>query len=280
MAESNQARPASRTAMATAYLRGAHQLLDATPRILEDPVAVPILGQGAAERIVTYAERYRGRASGTLRSHVVLRSRYAEDRLLGSLHRGIEQYVLLGAGFDTFAYRQPTHTTALRVIEVDQHATQREKLARLADARIDIPRNVLHAAVDFERTSLAEGLALHGITPTVPTFFSWLGVTMYLTRAAIDATLRTVARYPEGSEIVLTFAQPTEHPSHSESRSADIGERWLSHFTPDELRALLHACGFSAIEFLEPDLAASRYYSNRPADLPVPTRTSIVSAIR
>ena len=96
----------SRTALATAYLRAAHQLLDAPPRVLEDPIAIPLLGAGASDRIRKEAARYSTPGARQLRAHVVLRTRFAEDRLAAAVKRGIVQYVILGAGLDTFALRQ------------------------------------------------------------------------------------------------------------------------------------------------------------------------------
>ena len=130
---------------------------------------------------------------------------FAEDRLREALERGVVQYVVLGAGYDTFAYRQPPGTSHLRVVEVDQPATQAAKLASLRDAAIAIPSNVTHAAIDFEHTSLREGLAQHGVAIDAPTFFSWLGVTMYLTREVVADTLGTLAAFPSGSEVVFTL---------------------------------------------------------------------------
>jgi O-methyltransferase involved in polyketide biosynthesis len=110
---------ASRTALGTAHLRAAHQLLDAAPRILEDSIAVRLLGEGAGQKICESAEHYRNPAAAGLRSHVVLRSRFAEDRLAAAVPKGVKQYVILGAGFDTFAFRQPDWAKSLKIFEID-----------------------------------------------------------------------------------------------------------------------------------------------------------------
>lgn len=276
----SQPRLASRTALGTAYLRAAHQLLDRAPRILDDPLAVPILGAGAERRIMDAADGFRGRGALALRSHVVLRARVAEDRLREALERGVVQYVVLGAGYDTFAYRQPPGTSHLRVVEVDQPATQAAKLASLRDAAIAIPSNVTHAAIDFEHTSLREGLAQHGVAIDAPTFFSWLGVTMYLTREVVADTLGTLAAFPSGSEVVFTFAQPADELSRFEQRAAALGEEWLSHYTVEDMATTLRQAGFSQVTFLTNEDATQRYFANRPDDLPPPKRISIASAIR
>ena len=274
-------RHVSRTALGTAYMRAAHQLLDAPPRILEDPVAAPLLGADAARRITHDAQSYRTPARRGLRAHVVLRSRFAEDRLCAAVARGVTQYVILGAGFDTFALRQPGWARALKIFEVDHEGTQREKRARLAAAGLATSANVVFASVDFERESLGDGLRRHHISLEEPTFFSWLGVTMYLEEAAIDAVLHSVAAFPTGSELVLTFALPPgDAPSPFDERAATLNEPWVACFTPDAIAAKLHAAGFSAVTFLTPAEAEARYFRDRPADLPVPARANIVSAVR
>ena len=128
------------------------------------------------------------------------------------MSRGVRQFVVLGAGYDTFFARQPEWAHSLKVFEIDQGATQADKLERIAACRMSIPSNVTFGSVDFECESLEDGLRRHGVRLDVPTVFSWLGVTMYLKEPAIDAVLRTVVRFPAGSEIVLTFANKAMQP--------------------------------------------------------------------
>ena len=269
------------TALGTAYMRAAHQLLDASPHILEDPPAVTMLGPAAAQRITVAAESFQTPERRALRAHVVLRSRFAEDRLAASLNRGITQYVILGAGFDTFALRQPAWAHSLRIFEVDHEATQRLKRSIIAAAGLSVPENARFAAVDFEHELLCDGLRRHLVSPDEPTFFSWLGVTMYLNEDAIDAVLRSVAAFPEGSEIVLTFASPPgDSPSPIELSAARVGEPWISYFEPEMIDAKLRRSGFSTVAFLSPAEAEERYFRPRPQDLRVPARTNIVCAVR
>jgi methyltransferase (TIGR00027 family) len=273
-------RNASRTALGTAYLRAAHQLLDAPPRILEDPLAVTLLGPAAAQRISDMRDSYQTPERLVLRAHVVLRSRFAEDRLAAAVHRGVLQYVILGAGFDTFALRQPPWARPLRILEVDHAGTQATKRTQLAAAGLAVPENAAFATIDFDRESLRDGLLRHQVSLHEPVFFSWLGVTMYLKEEAIDAVLRTVAAFPAGSEIVLTFVQPPGNsPSPLQQRVASLGEPWVSYFGPDALEAKLLGAGLSNVAFLSPEEAETRYFRQRPQDLPVPTRTNIVCAV-
>lgn len=275
-------RAPSQTAIGVAWLRAAHQCLDA-PRILDDPVILQLFGD-AADRIRRDPERFQTPGARALRAHVVLRSRYAEDSLHAAVLRGVAQYVILGAGLDTFAYRQPGWAHELRIFEVDQPASQAEKREALAAARIALPANLTLVPVDFERESLAEGLRLGGGDLTEPVFVAWLGVTMYLTRGVVEDVLRFIASLPRGSEVVFTFAQPRAEASRDGTpsladRAAAVGEPWLSYFTPAELEALLRDVGFSTVELLTPAEARSRYPGAGESSLPVPRRVSIARAV-
>jgi len=279
-------RHASRTALATAYLRAAHQLLDARPLLLDDAMAVRLLGERARRRILAAAPRYRTPAGESLRSHVVLRARFAEDRLASAVARGVSQYVIVGAGFDTFALRRPAWAKALRVVEADHRASQDKKRRRIAAAGLEVPAGLVLVAVDFERESLREGLLRHGLSPAEPTFFAWLGVTMYLTEAAIDATLESMAGFAEGSEVVLTFLKPRvatdTGPQTGSSRLARLvaaaGEPFVSRFEPRTIEAKLLSAGFARVTLVTPAMARP-YYEGRH-DLPPPGRTGIACARR
>jgi len=273
-------RNVSRTALGTAYMRAAHQLLDAPPRILEDPLAVRLLGPTAVQRINATRESYQTPERRALRAHVVLRSRFAEDRLAVAVQRGVTQYILLGAGFETFALRQPIWALPLQILEVDHEGTQTIKRTQLAAAGLTMPENATFARIDFAHEPLRDGLLRYQVSLDEPTFFAWLGVTMYLKEEAIDAVLRSVAAFPAGSEITLTYApSPRDSPSPVAQRAASLGEPWVSYFTADALEAKLRGVGFSNVEFLAPAAAAARYFRGRPHDLPVPTRTNIVCAV-
>jgi len=271
----------SRTALGAAYLRAAHQLFESPPLILDDPVALSLLGPVAVQRIKDTADYYRTPEGLALRAHVVLRSRFAEDRLAAAAHRGTTQYVILGAGFDTFVLRQPPWARVLKIIEVDHPGTQALKRSLLAAAGLATPENAVFANIDFEHESLRDGLLKFGVSMDETTFFSWLGVTAYLKEAAIDTVLRWVATFPSGSEIALTFTRPPgDSPSPLARRAASLGEPWTSYFEPAALEAKLRGSGFSKVEFLSPAEAEARYFRQRPADLPVPKRTNIVCAVR
>ena len=266
-----QDQTASKTALATAYIRAAHQLLDDKPLLLSDPVALPLLGAHAAETIRGALARHQSPGGKALRAHVVLRSRFTEDRLEEAAAKGVTRYILIGAGFDSFALRQPSWARALKIVEVDHPATQSAKRERIARAGLPEPENLIFAPADFEREELGEVLARCGIGPGEPAFFSWLGVTMYLEEAAIDATLRAIAAFAPGSEVTLTFRQPLDAASSMLAAiTSGLGEPFVSFFTPEEIEAKLRHTGFSGVDFLTPQKAEALYFTPSRNDLPVP----------
>ena len=281
--EGGGARPASRTALSVAWVRAAHQVLDLPPRILDDPVVVRLLGPAAADGLRTAAELLAAPAPRRLRAHVLLRNRYAEDRLLAAVGRGIRSYLLLGAGLDTFAHRQPEWAAALRIVEVDHPASQADKRARLAAAGFAPPPNLVYAPIDFEVEALEAGLRRQGLWPSQPAFLSSLGVLPYLTPAAVEGVFRTVGSFPPSSEIAFTFASPQEprrpgEPPSLADRAAAAGEPWLSFFEPSQLEAMLRDLGFSLVHFLTPAESAATYFVGRKDALEPPTDITIASA--
>ena len=270
---------ASMTSMGVAILRAVHQLVDHNPKVLEDPVIVKLLDTHITERIMEHPAVYQSLPAVKLRSHVLLRSRYAEDCLQRAYDRGIRQYLILGAGLDTFAYRQGNNTAALKIFEVDHPATQAQKISDLHKAGIDIPSNLRFVPIDFESSTLAIGLQKSDLDFHQPAFISWLGVTMYLTMDAIDGVFSFVTSLAPGTEIVFTFAQPQKEPSYFALQSAQAGEPWLSYFTIGELTEKLKSHGFSEISFLSPDEARSLYFARRTDGLDNIDKVNIARAI-
>ena len=260
----------SATALGTAQSRAAHQILE-YPRILDDPFALPMLGPGGEAELRAALPRYQLPGPRSMRAHVVLRSRYADDRFGDAVQRGVRQYVVLGAGLDTFAYRNQYPEYLLRVFEIDHPATQAWKRARLRAMGIAIPRSLTFAPVNFERESLADALARAGFRRERPAFFSWLGVTMYLSDAAVTQTLRYVASVAPGSEIVFDFGIPPSAMNEVQQRRrgiaaqrvAKLGEPWISHFEPAELVERLRKLGFSEATHFGPAEANRRYFAGR-----------------
>jgi len=278
LAMATETRPASRTAVGVALLRAIHQLRDGAPKILDDPVAAALVGPDALARALAAPEAFATEAMLALRAHVVLRSRFAEDCAAAAAARGVKQLVVLGAGFDSFAYRQPDWAAGLRIFEVDHPESQRLKRERLADGGVAIPANLAYVPADFARRSLREILRASALDFASPAFFSCLGVLVYLDRAAIEALFRTVASFPPGSELVVTFTS-SERAVGSAQRAADWGEPWLSRLQPEEIRAELLRCGFASVAFLEPGEADRRYFGPRSDGLVAPPRVSIARAL-
>ena len=182
---------------------------------------------------------------------------------------------MLGAGLDTFAYRNPYPASRLRVFEVDHPSTQAWKRRRLDEVGIAIPASMSFAPVDFEKQTLADGLRQAGFKADEPAFFSMLGVVVYLTKDAVMDTMKYIASRPAGSEIVFDYSVPPSTLGDDErmrmesiGRSvAGMGEPFITHFEPAALAAALRQIGFTRIEDLSPAEANDRYFRNRSDDL-------------
>lgn len=259
----------SRTIEIPAIMRALHQTLDDDPKILSDPIAhrlidlddnqqwlVPLLNHSFAKQ---------------WRAGFALRARYAEDCLAEIVHRGARQYVILGAGLDSFAYRQPPWASSLRIYEVDHPITQQWKRDRLRAAAIAIPSNLIFVPIDFERATIPDAFRATGFSFASHTFCSWMGVTQYLTPEALESTFRFVLSLTPSSEIVLSFILPQEELSGVEAealaiaarRAAEVGEPWVARFGAGELAAKLRLMGFSQIVHLTPEEAGWRYFRDR-----------------
>lgn len=240
--------------MTAAAARAAHLLVDSEPRIFADSLAALLLGD-EAETFLRYHREHGDHPllAGT-RAQATCRSRFTEDQLALAAARGTAQYVILGAGLDSFACRSEL-AGRLRVFEVDHPATQQRKRALLAAAGLAEPPTLTWVPVDFETDELIASLTAAGLDPAAPAFVSWLGVTMYLTAEAIGATLASLSRLAPGSELV------TDYMLTADLRDADgvtyaglvmpdserRGEPWLSFFTPEQMTGLLTRHGFTGV---------------------------------
>ena len=248
-----QPREPSRTAQRAAAHRAAHQVLEGGA-LFADPLAGAILGRTLQDLAREAAADPGARA---MRLFIAARSRFCEDAIAAAVARGVRQVVVLGAGLDTFALRNPY--AGVRVFEVDHPATQAFKRRRLAAAGLDAPPTLTFAPVDFEREGLADGLQRAGMRVDQPAFFSWLGVVPYLSPEAFGATLRVIAGVP-GAEVVFDYAVPLEHLEPGRraraetlgARVAAAGEPWVTRLDPEEVAARLRALGFIEIEDLGP----------------------------
>ncbi len=240
----------SRTIEIPAIMRALHQTMDDHPKILEDPIAPRLIATDADR--VWLAPLLDHPFAKQWRAGFALRARYAEDALAEAIQRSVRQYVVLGAGLDTFAYRQPGWAASLTIFEVDHPATQLWKQELLKAADVVLPPNLRFVPIDFEQASIQEGLSAAGFASQTRTLCSWMGVTQYLTLEAVDATFRFVLSLPSASEIVFSFILPpkavwgveAEALKIAEQRSAAAGEPWLTRIHPSELAAKLHGMGF------------------------------------
>jgi methyltransferase (TIGR00027 family) len=276
----------SRTALRVAIRRAAHQILD-RPLVLDDPIALRIIGPSRAAELrlappdVSRFDRF----ARTLRATLVARSRVAEDELSKSVAAGVRQYVVLGAGLDTFAYRNPF--SDVRVFEVDHPASQAWKIKTLRENGIAIPDNVTFVPVDFERQRLPDALVTAGLVPGASAWFGWLGVTFYLERAAVMATLRDIhALAGPGGGVAFDYGIDPKGIGLLKRLSLYLvarrvrraGEPFKSFFEPQALQADLRTLGFGAVVDLGPRALNDRYFSGRADHLHVGSLVHVVVA--
>jgi methyltransferase (TIGR00027 family) len=279
-------------------MRAAHLLLDEDPKIFQDPLALRLSGaESAAALLATYeamladvARRSTPEHAQTYarysRANMVMRQRYTEEALGQALERGVAQYVILGAGLDSFAYRRRDLGAVVHVFEVDHPATQQWKRARLQALHLELPSNLTFVPLDFEQHTLADGLHGGGHRPESPTFFSWLGVTMYLTDAAVFETLRYVASLAPGSEIVFQYVVPEtlltdegrQLLASIQANVASRGEPLVRAFEPTALAARVQALGFTQIWDFGPEEADAQYFAGRTDGLRTPPHSHLMKA--
>ena len=271
-----QAGHRSRTADAAAALRASHTLYARDP-VFSDPFALQLtsarwrflIGNRLMHALLL---RRVLRALAPITGQILARSRYAEECLVAALARGMTQYVIVGAGLDSFALRRSDLAHQLQVFEVDHPDTQRAKRARLADLGLPLPANLEYAAVDFERESIVEGLARSRYRKDQPAFYSWLGTTHYLKPDTTLATLKAIAACSApGSNVVLDYSLPREMLSVTDQ----LGSRWLARYTrrsgepligqfvPDTLHAQARQLGWEVVEDLSGSAQTARYFAGR-----------------
>jgi methyltransferase (TIGR00027 family) len=259
----------SQTARVAAAYRAIHQKLEGGA-IFKDPFASRILDQETAARLDEIAANSLQR----LRLLIAARSRFSEDTMANCIASGTRQVVILGAGLDTFALRNPYADLGVRVFEVDYPATQMWKRDRLRAAGLAEPPSLTFAPVNFERESLAEGLTRAGFMLDRPAFFQWLGVVTYLTKDAVLSTLKFISGVPQAA-VVFEYGEPLQNLSAERratlmamaERTAAQGEPFLCFFDPVELRQLLQGLGFNVIEDLGTAEIAERFFGVARRDI-------------
>lgn len=288
----------SGTAMLAAMTRAVHLFQDEEPKVLRDDLALQLSGfeNEAALRctvealMAEVAQRFDMESAQKLsqysRALITMRNRYAEDELSKAIERGVGQYVILGAGLDSFAYRRRDLARVLHVFEVDHPTTQQWKRTRLGTLNVPLPDHLTFVPINFEQQTLKEGLQTGGYYAEAPVFFSWLGVTYYLTEEAVFETLRSVAAAAPGSEIVFEYGLPESLLDKESKRIwlmlqatvAAQGEPMLSLFEPTTLAARVKKLGFTQVWDFGPEEANARYFAGRTDGLHAPPYARLMKA--
>jgi methyltransferase (TIGR00027 family) len=276
----------SRTLLGTAIRRAQHQVLD-TPLIFEDPIILDLLPELTDPVALAEFRSFGEPVQVLLRSLFAMRSRFAEDRLAEAIRRGVRQYVVVGAGLDTFPWRQPESARDMVIFAADHPASLIWTHRRLRDRGLARPPNLTHVPVDLEDCRLGDSLAACGFDHDTASFCSVLGVVQYLSDSAIDALLRFVASLKTGSEIAFSFVTPDEELDgedleitiRSVARTTALGEPWKTRLQPQELLQRLTGLGFSNVFHLTPELAQARYFAGRTDGLRAPRWEQLIAAV-
>jgi len=275
MNDEASAKPDS-TAVRVSLWRAMHVQVDPPPHVLEDEIGIKLVAPDVGWRRRPDMDPD---ATKLFRASVVARARFIEDLLIEQAGCGVEQYVILGAGLDTFAQRRPEIASRLRLFEVDQPGPQAWKRQRLIELGFGIPEWLRLVPVDFEAgNSWWERLKIAGFDPHRPAVVASTGVSMYLTKEAIAATLRQVAALAPGSMLAMTFLLPLEL-ADSQARSgfqfAEKGARahgtpFISFFTPTEMLTLASEAGFRGVQHVSAATLDERYFGGRTDGLRPP----------
>ena len=268
----------------TATLRAAHQLLD-KPLILNDPIAVGLVPTASEQAMLAALDNHHDQVA--LRSLFAFRSRFAEDRLAEAAARNVHQYVIVGAGLDTFPWRQPDYARGMKIFGADRVATLAWTQVRFWERGLPKPANLTFVPVDLEDCRLGECLAEFGFDLDTPSLCSVLGVMQYIDRQAVEALLRFASSLKAGSEIVFSFVPPDDDLQGHDvqmslgaaKRVAAMGEPWKTRLRSRELVERLTRFGFSDVFHLTPDLAQQRYFAGRQDGLRATGLEQVISAI-
>jgi methyltransferase (TIGR00027 family) len=270
------------TAVRVALWRALHVELDAPPHVLNDTVGLQLADPDPDWRLRGDMDPDGTRA---FRASIVARARYLDDLVSERAASGVGQYVILGAGLDTFAQRHPD--VPVRIFEVDQPATQEWKRRKLTEIGYAPGENLRFVPVDFESgEAFPEALRAKGFDADRPAVVSSTGVSMYLTKEATEATLRQVAALAPESVFAMTFMLPLdlvdagERPMQEavETAAAGSGTPFISHYAPDEMSKMCRAAGFSSVKHVSPDDLTARYFAGRTDGLRPPSAEQLIVA--
>jgi len=268
MEQKKQIKEPDNTAVRTALWRAMHVQVDAEPHILDDEVGLELIApngdwQQRPDMHPAFTKR--------LRASIVARARFIEDLIIEQSKQGISQYVILGAGLDTFAQRKPAVVSNLQLYEIDQPDTQEWKQHRLTELGFGIPQELHFVSVNFETSSWWEHLLKAGFDINKPAVFTCTGVSLYLTKEAITATLNQIATLAPGSTLAMTFYLPMELIDEEDQPLQQIAEKgaheagtpFISFFTPDEILTLANNAGFKEAKAISTKDLEQLYFINR-----------------
>ena len=257
------------TAVRVALWRAMHVLLDPPPHVLEDEIGLQLAAPDDGWRRRPDMDP---RAISGYRAAIVARARFIEDLVVEQAGHGVAQYIVLGAGLDTFAQRRPEIASRLRVFEVDQPGPQAWKRQRLTELGYGIPDWLRLVPVDFEASeSWWQQLSVAGFDPGQPAVVVSTGVTMYLTKDATAATLRQIAGLAPGSTLAMTFLLPAELLDDADRSGLQVSEKgarasgtpFISFYTPPEMLTLAREAGFKDVRHVPGTMLAERYFADR-----------------
>lgn len=277
MSESAKSGP-DNTAVRVALWRALHLLDDPPPHVLRDSVGLDLVAPSDDWRARPDMSAF----TKPFRASIVARARFVEDLVDEELARDVSQYVILGAGLDTFAQRRPELGARLTIFEIDEPKTQAWKARRLVDLGLGIAPFLKLVPVDFERgETWLSRLSSSGFDVKARTVVASTGVSMYLTKEAIASTLRDAASLAPGSTLVMSFMLPIELAEASvrpgilaaERGARANGTPWLSFFHPEEFLALAREAGFAEVEHVSADALTDRYFSGRTDGLRLPSHS-------
>jgi methyltransferase (TIGR00027 family) len=271
----NPDRP-SPSAEEVAIYRAAHQVLD-DPRIFDDPLALRVIGSDAESAL--RAKPVQARVDPNVRAFIAMRSRFAEDELARAVNAGVRQYVILGAGLDTFAYRNPHSAIGLRVFEADHSTMQAHKQMRLRQAAIAIPDSVTFVPLDFRHERLADVLTRYGLQSDAPAFFSMLGLVIFLPQPTVMSIFEFIASMPGASGVAFDYgaldssltAEKRVIRERAAKASASLGEPFVTFLDPKELATELSRMCFSRVDDLGFSDANARFFNDRRDGLQLPS---------
>jgi len=254
------------TAVRTALWRALHMQVDAKPHILEDEIGLKLIAPPD-----DWMERPDMKFTKRLRASIVARSRFIEDLIIAQSQKGIDQYVILGAGLDTFAQRKSDIAAKLQIYEIDQPDTLAWKQKRLADIGFTKPNNLHFVSVDFEMSSWWKALLKSGFDTNKSAVIACTGVTLYLSKAAIIDTLNQIAKLASGTTLAMAFYLPIELLDEEDKAMQEIADKgaraagtpFVSFFSPEEILVLANLAGFKEAKTISTKDMEQVYFTDR-----------------